>query len=230
MKAIDRLALGMVVLVGITGCSNSKDPSAPLSLSAALDDPVGDTYATSEPAGTVIPDLVRLAASLEDTVLVVRFEFADVMVSDAVGGANVVAGFLDIDIDQNGATGMTAATDVFRPAGSGSTGMEDEYFVSLWADSQGRYEIRRASDGAVTGTVNPLFHDKTLELRLPLSTLGPDDGHANLAAVVGTMSGPTDIAPNTGHLALGAPAAVAARVQATVIPALVSGRTIRWGR
>jgi len=229
MKALDRLALGVLMLAGLTACNGSKDPSAPQPLSAAVDDAAGDTYATAASAGAVIPDIVRLEASLEDTMLVVRVGFSRAMVSSAVGGLNVVVGYVDIDTDQNPATGSMPATDVFRPSASGSTGMGDEYLVSLWADAQGRYQIRRTSDGSVTRTLDPLFSGQSLELRIPRSALGGGDGHVNLSAVVGTLAQPTDIAPNNGHLTLGQPATAAARGLTVDASGPLRETIVRWG-
>src|SRR5713101_3539365 len=172
VKALDRLALKTLMLAALTACNGSKDPSAPQPLTAALDDPAGDTFATAASAGLVIPDILRLEASLEDTVLVVRIGFSRAMVSSAVGGSNVVVGYVDLDTDQNPATGTRPATDAVRPSGSGSTGMGDEYVVSLWADAQGRYSIRRTSDDSVVRTLDPLFSGQSLELRIPRSALG----------------------------------------------------------
>lgn len=230
MKAIDRLALGIIGLAGLTvACDGAKDPSAPQSLSAAVDDPAGDTYSTGASTG-VLPDVVRFEASRVDTVLVVRIQFGSPMAPTARGGSNVVTGYVDIDADQNGGTGTQPATDVYRPAGSGSTGMSDEYLLSLWSEGQGRYEIWRTSDGAVTGTLLPLFNGNTLEMRIPLSALGGDDGHVNLAAVVGTLAEPTDIVPNDALLTVGQPARTTARATTARSFVTSTGKAIRWGR
>jgi hypothetical protein len=42
-----------------------------------------------------------------------------------------------------------------------------------------------------------------MTLKIPLASLGHDDGNMNIAAVVGTAQVPTDVVPNVGHLTLG---------------------------
>ncbi len=65
------------------------------------------------------------------------------------------------------------------------------------------------------GRLTPVFTGKTVTMSLALSSLGPDDGNVNLAALLGTQNEATDVAPNTGHLTV-APVP-------TTAPSLLSG-------
>ncbi len=161
-------------------------------------DPSMDTFETGQPPGAVPPDLIRVSAAPDGINLVVRFEFRFPVVQQTTGGPNLVTGYLDIDTDQNPATGVQPATDVFRPAG-GSTGMGSEFFLAMF---DGPYDVVRTTDFMAIGTVVPTFGGNQFVVAIPLALLGGDDGRVNLATVVGTSDEPTDIAPNDGSLGI----------------------------
>lgn len=191
----------------VTATVGSLPPAAFTALGfAMIVDPSSDGFGTGQPPGSVPPQLIRLSAAPDGGNLIVRFEFQFAVVQQTTGGPNVVTGYLDIDTDQNVATGIQPATDVFRP-GAGSTGMGSEFFVAMFG---GPYDIVRTSDGLTTGTIVPVFVGNRITLAIPLTLLGGDDGRINLAVVVGTDVEPTDIAPNDGNLRVAPPTPVAA--------------------
>lgn len=167
---------------------------------AEITDPAQDNFAAPDPPA-VVPDVVRMTAWPEDGNLIIELEFVDDVVSDDVGGNNVVVGFVDIDVDQNPGTGTLPATDDNRPD-QGSTGMGSDYMVEMWMEGTGKYAIFDSLDVSVD-SITPTFAANLLTLTIPLTALGGDDGIANLATVVGDLGGPCDIAPNDGHLAMG---------------------------
>lgn len=171
---------------------------------AVITDPAGDEFSTGASAGLVPADIVKLTAWPEAGNLRIEIEFVDNVVSQVTGGPNVVVGWLDIDSDQNPATGTMPATDVFRPD-AGSTGMGSDYLVEL-ADF-----IVLNSAFVVVGTITPTFSGNTLSMAIPLSLLGGDDGFVNLATVVGTLAEPTDIAPDNQSLMLNLTSGAVAR-------------------
>ena len=63
----------------------------------------------------------------------------------------------------------------------------------------------------IVAYVDQLYDGNTVTIRIPLQQLAGSNGNVNLATVVGDDNGPTDIAPNEGHLTMGAPNMVAAR-------------------
>ncbi len=175
---------------------------------AELADPSGDEFSTGLSTGLVPPDITRLTAWREGTDLKVELAFVENVVSNLTGGPNVVIGILDIDTDQNAATGGTPATDNYRP-GAGSTGMGQDYSVAILANASGEFSVFDFN-GTSQGTFTPDFTANVLTMTIPLSLLGDDDGIVYLATVVGTTEEPTDIAPNDGNLATGpAPGPVA---------------------
>jgi hypothetical protein len=155
-------------------------------------DPTADTFG----AGTFQPDLTSLTASTSASAVTITLQFDQPIAPDSLGG------YIDLDLDQNAATGGLPLTDQFR-GGAGSTGMGAEAMVQLFQNSDGTMSI---FDGAGGGTVTPTFTATSVSLAIPLAMLGNDDGNLNLAAVVGSLSEPTDIIPNDLHIQLGAPA------------------------
>jgi hypothetical protein len=165
---------------------------------AQLNDPAGDEFSTGASAGLVPPDITRMTAWRTSTDLVVEIAFVNDVVSDDTGGPNVVLGSLDIDVDQDPTTGVTANTDSF----GGATGMGMDFFISMFMGGSGVYTVSDVS-GPSPGTITPVFNANVMTLTIPLALLGGDDGLVDLATVVGTSPEPTDVAPNTGVLRTG---------------------------
>lgn len=160
-------------------------------------DPTGDTFGT----GTFLPDLTLASASTQDAVTI-TLQFAQPIAPSLAGAPNSIAGYIDIDSDQNAATGQFASTDLFR-ADSGSTGLGDEYMVALFQNPDGTLPVIDLANGSSGGYVMPTFTATSVSFTIPLAMLGNDEGNLNLAAVVGSMQEPTDIIPNAQHLTLG---------------------------
>ena len=202
-EASNTLTLGQTTgEIGVTATVASLTPVTFNALAKAqITDPAGDEFSTVASSGLVPPDIVRMTAWREGGELKIEMEFVDIVVSDDTGGTNVVVGILDIDADQDPATGVTPGADVFRP-GAGSTGMGADYSVQMWMNGTGVYGVFD-SLGAQQGTITPTFAGSVLTFAIPLAMLGGDDGIVNLATVVGTIPEPTDIAPEDGNLATG---------------------------
>lgn len=184
------------------------------------EDPRGDTFGSEMSAGLVQPDIVRLTVTRETAALVLVVEFADPVVAEPES-PNAAVGLIDLDTDRNAATGAPAATDAFRPPGTGSSGLGVDVGVAVAPDGEVMVidieaETRRALRATYSG--------RTIAIRLPHALIG-GDGEVNLAAVFGTVPEPTDVAPDSGHLAV--PAAGATRTTGAVVdPA--AGETGTW--
>lgn len=165
-----------------------------------LVDPTNDTFETAASNGLVAPDITRVTVWPDAGSLNIEIEFTTTVVSDMTGGPNVVTGFLDIDADQNSATGDGALTDLFRPGGT-PTGLGVDFGVIMLSDPSGNFGLVDVANQVVT-TFTPIFAGNLLTLRIPRSQLGGDDGLVDLATVVGTNPEPTDIAPNNGSIEL----------------------------
>lgn len=189
-------------------------------------DPSGDEFSSSASDGLVPPDLISVGAARDGESLLLRLEFVDDVVSDDAGGPNVMVGFLDLDTDQDPGTGEVAQTDINRP-GTGSTGLGVEFVLVMVMAGTGNYQVFDIVNGVETGTVIPQFLGNIVQVSVPLSMLGDDDGDVNLATVVGTEPEATDIAPDDGHLDVSAGGGtVAVRSE----PPTGRDRPVRWGR
>lgn len=174
-------------------------------------DAVGDTF--GDPATPQV-DILSLSAASDSSDMTVL-----VRVSNPGGGQ--ILGLLDLDVDQNPATGAQAQVDFYRPDTTGASGLGDEFVCDLATG-----DLYDAVTTFYVTTVSVYYDPATgaLTARLPVAILG--SLHANMAVLVADSLGhPTDIAPNDGHLTLGGSAASAAAAPAAPRPAL----RLPWG-
>lgn len=97
---------------------NPREPVAPAqSIQATAADPTGDTF---NPGW----DLTSISGETDDTTLTLTLTFAGTITpppsgpgpeGQPPGGGNEVIGFIDLDVDQNAATGGTPNVGVFCP-------------------------------------------------------------------------------------------------------------------
>ena len=202
-------------------------------LTANVTDSVGDVFGgdTTLPQ----PDLTTLSITRDTGGATVTMDFTVDVQSPVTGGANVVEGVVDIDIDQNPATGVETDVDFFRVDGN-STGMGMEYYVDLGAfnpytaDSVTVFAIDTSFNIVETGKVRPTFSGKRLSFRLPRSLVGGDDMLMNVAVVMGNTTEPTDLAPNDGHLKVGGTGPVAPNRTGVAVRPVPRPGARRWSR
>jgi Bacterial Ig-like domain (group 2) len=154
---------------------------------------VTDSVGDASGAAPVI-DIQALSAASDSTVLTVALRLADPL-------ATTLYALLDLDVDQDSTTGALAQVDVFRADTTVSSGLGDEFVFDF--SSGGLFD---AVAGTLVATL-PIYYDAatgTVTVRLPVALLG--SARANVAMVVGNASGPTDLAPDEGHLTLDGPA------------------------
>ena len=167
--------------------------------SATTSDPVGDLFGS----GDVRWDLTTLTVTHDSAGLTIALDVSsDIVVPGAGRDSAALYAVIDLDLDQNAATGDAGAVDEFRNDG-GSSGLGADILVNLFAftpDSSGF-----VLDGArhVIGLVKPTYAGHRLTVRLPRALIHDDDGRVNAAAIVGNLVNPTDLVPNAGHLTLG---------------------------
>jgi Bacterial Ig-like domain (group 2) len=168
---------------------------APITVAGdSIGDPVGDTYGT--PGDLSQPDITMLAAAHDSDALTIVIRLAS-----PVG----LVGYVDLDVDQNPNTGGLAQVDAYRPDPGGSSGLGVEFTVDL-----SNHLLVDVVNGVLVDYVASVYNGNTVTVRIPLRELAGSNGNVNLATVVGDDNGPTDIAPNEGHLTMGAPNMVAA--------------------
>lgn len=158
-------------------------------------DPAGDTVGEEE----VQIDITEVTAyqTSEGVTIIVRF--AEPVRPPGEKAPNSVVGFIDLDLDQNPATGYTSAIDYYTGVTSG-LGLEGA--VSMWEHSPATNSVPIYGTGDVSiagGTMVFLQDGHTVRFNLNLRQLNPD-GLLNFAIIVGTWAEPTDIAPNGGFL------------------------------
>lgn len=160
-------------------------------------DPAGDTFGT----GPTQIDLSGLSAELVGSNLVIELDFHGAIQPPDGAGANAIDALIDIDVDQNGATGGPSWTDTLSPAAT--TGMGIEFYVDLLSLADGTVSVLN-NDELEEGRAPVTFTANSLTVSIPLIVI-QDEGAVNVAAVVGTQSEPTDKAPNNGTVASGEP-------------------------
>lgn len=211
MRIIPGLA-ALLVAVVLASCGGDSLGPAAGAVRSVVTDPVGDTYGLD----SVTWDLTDLSVSRDTSAVTVQLDFSRTLVSPTSGDSNAMIAFVEFDTDQDSTTGFTSTVDEFRP-NIGSTGIGAEYQLSL---------VTYAADGSVplfnqvgieVGRVKPVFSGKRVTVRIPRALLGGDDGYLNAASIAGTLNSPSDIIPETGHLALDP----SARASVTWLPRLL---------
>lgn len=168
----------------------------------SVDDPVGDTFGGGSPQH----DLTQFSAFIDGsgTNLLLSLTFDGNITPADSGMADAMIGLLEMDLDQDNATGFSPISDIFCPV---ATNLGVEFLVDLgsYTDASGQMLLVDLATGPV-GNVDAAFTSNSVSITVPLALLG-DDGFVNTATVIGTTPEPTDCAPNGGFL-ISAPSAV----------------------
>jgi hypothetical protein len=88
-------------------------------------------------------------------------------------------------------------------------------------DGDGRVAVTDGL-GRETGRVTPVYAGERVTVRVPLAMLDDDDGYLSAAAIVGVAGAPSDIVPQTGHLALTLPKQDTDRVERPALTAYLT--------
>lgn len=148
------------------------------SLAAIIDDPANDAD---------FIDVTTVKAGSDASAVTLRLTFNSGL------GPRGVYGFIPLDTDQNAATGLPPTA----LSGLPTQDIGYDYYISLFSLPT-LVDIFDASNQYV-GSVNPVYLGHDLELTIPLSVLGNDDGFMDVTMVLGNFFGPTDWAPDAGH-------------------------------
>ena len=154
-----------------------------------IDDPLGD-HITSP--GNPIVDIDMVEGGTNGTSVTLKVHFSpDTVMSEVVG-------FIDLDTDQNPATGIPPNANVFIPGTMQDIGVD--FFLSLFnLPFGGPVDVFDAITGVLVGSVPATIVGQSLEITVPLAMLGGDDGAMDVGMVLGNAPQPTDAAPNVGH-------------------------------
>lgn len=155
-------------------------------------DPTGDTFGTE----SVQLDITSINATFSGSDVTFLVFFAGSISAPSAGAPNSVVGFIDIDADQNTATGDVPFINVFGPGPPVALGQD--FFVELGSEflHPGSVDIFRTLPDTVVGTAPIVFTSTSFSVTVPLALLGNDDGLMNYGAIIGTFLEPTDRAPN----------------------------------
>lgn len=177
---------------------------------ATAADPTGDTFNPG-------PDLTGITADTDGTSLTITLDFAGNIEPPPGGGTGIeVVGFIDLDTDQNGATG-TAGGNVgtFCPMPPANFGADFSIDVGSFDPMTNTVTVTDSAAMPV-GTAAISYTATSLTVVVANATLGGDDGIADINTVIGNQPAPTDCAPDGavltstlgGGTVLPAPAAV----------------------
>ncbi len=160
---------------------------ASAAVSVSVPDPAGDTLG-------VLPiqhDILSVTSTVNPTNLVFDVSFAGAIAPPSAFSPSSVVGFLDLDIDQNSATGVNARFGA-PPTPTVIAGVE--LYIDLFSESftPGMVDVVNASTGLPTGSAAISYGATTFSLSLPFSLIGGDDGFLNYGLVVGTFNEATD--------------------------------------
>lgn len=164
-------------------------------LKAFANDPGGDTFGSN----AVQLDIQRLSVEAVGGELVVELDFFGPVSEPLSGAPDALYGYLDLDLDQVGATGDFPWTDLLR-GDDGETGMGNEAYVDLFSFEDGQVEVIDDPSETLLGLATLEVSGSTATVRIPLALLGGDQT-VDVAAAIGTLSETTDVAPNQGAVA-----------------------------
>jgi len=160
-------------------------------LAFSIADPVGDTLAFMPGYTRPAIDLVALRGDFKRDSLIVTATFSG-PVSPGGSAPNALGGFVEIDIDDNSATGEGSFSNAF--GASAAVGVE--YVLSFFSSDGFSLDLLGLTQDA---EVASSFSGNTVVARIPMSKLANDDGNFSIVGVFGTIERPTDLIPNSGQ-------------------------------
>jgi hypothetical protein len=200
--------LSLSLFVSVLSCSRSSDvPSMPDSArdpsTVSVTDPIGDTFGL---AGGLQWDLTELTVTRETDGITVRLDFANDVSLPLVADPNALVGLVELDLDQNRATGKLGYVDQLRKDG-GSTGLGVDAALNISQIAPDSTVLVYDMGGNPTGKAKVTIGSRRLTIHVPSALIGNDDGYVDAAVIVGNQGrSPTDLAPQSGHLSLMPPA------------------------
>lgn len=198
--------LGLAAAVVAAGCSSSNSPSPqhPSAVNNSIADSAGDTM---NPDGSVY-DILGVATSRTGpagggyTTIQVSVKSAAPALLPPPGtvpDGTQVAGSVGFDVDGNLSDGSNFGCT------SPSTTYSFDYAVDMVASGgrlvDGNHPINIYSAAMKVGEATPSVNGNTLSLTIPIASIGNRASDPfNLGMELGNGIGPTDCAPNSGHM------------------------------
>ena len=189
--------LAAALLALSVACGDSTAPRPFGSYDFSFDDPAADTLPNGDGTTALALDVTGVNGTVDATDVVLTLTFTAPIAPWSAAQPNSVDGFLDLDLDQNSATGIPGAAEEY----GGSAPLGAEYYLSLREVSAGSIALvnpATSSYRAVAASVS----GNTMRIVIPRRHLNDADGQFRLSLVVGTPGRPaTDFAPNAGYYA-----------------------------
>jgi len=148
-------------------------------------DPLG---AATDP----IVDIATVEGGTDGVNVTLRINFSpDTVMSQVVG-------FIDLDTDQNPTTGAPPSANFFIPGTTQDIGVDFSLRL-LSLPSGGIVDVINVLTDVIVGSVPTTISGQMIEVTIPLTILGGDDGGMNVGMALGNTLAPTDAAPDVGH-------------------------------
>jgi hypothetical protein len=172
------------------------------------------------PVGLLVPDVISSRFAREGTAFSGIIQFAGTR-SFSRTATDRAAVYIDLDIDQNPATGYATFKDTLGLPGVGPSGTRAEYFIALDPDAAHHdsaevvlhtQPVEDAIEGEIVGFFMPGSCGAFMSFLIPFSAVGGDDGLMNIVmlAFSGTSTALfVDPVPGSGHFTLNLPATTA---------------------
>jgi hypothetical protein len=157
-----------------------------------ITDPTGDTFGVGSPQ----LDIVSFSGERTSTAFVFKVNFLGPISPASAFAPNSVVGFIDLDTDQNPATGATPFINIFGPPPPINLG--DEFFIDIGSESfhPGLVDVVNALTNIPTGQAPISFTSNGFTISVPFGLLPGANTSINFGVIVGTFNEPTDRAPN----------------------------------
>jgi hypothetical protein len=157
-------------------------------------DPTADTFGS----GTRL-DVTSVVGNATPTGLNLTVNFATPILPPSSSAANSVAGIIDIDLDNNAATGSTPRINTLIGSGlvpTPTVTLGSEIYVDLLSEqfSPGFVSIFNAATSAPITTTPITFTSNSFSLFIPGTLVGPT---VAVDLVIGNLGNPTDRVPNS---------------------------------
>ena len=157
---------------------------------AMVKDKSNDTFGTN----TINTDILSIDVEFDAKYLYMTCNFNSEIFPPDSKNPSAFFGYIDLDVDQNPATGTTALSDYY--SGSSEIGMD--YYLEFLPGSTPGSIMLKDSNAKLIGMVPVVFNEKSFVVTIPLNLLGNDDGYINYTAFFGDAGEPDDVIPNQG--------------------------------
>jgi hypothetical protein len=161
-------------------------------------DPVGDTFG----AGPIQHDIVAVVSSITDDELTFDIKFAGNISQPSAFQQNVLAGFVDLDVDGNSATGTASH---ITQSGHGPTDLGVDFFVDLFSEGDaylpnsttprmpGQVDLVDTSTVTTSAVLSATYDSTSVTVSIPLSSVTNVKFPINWGIIVGTIDESTDM-------------------------------------